>query len=98
LYFDEFFDLYSFNFFITWFVVQFLSLGLTAQPIIEVSQSISVIDTFGTGIFGGGVSFSDFDGDGWDDISLTTEKGKSISFYRNIGGALGKIESCNRYN
>ncbi len=35
---------------------------------------------------GNGVSFYDFDHDGWDDISFTTEDGQLPKFYKNISG------------
>ncbi|MFT5763567.1 MAG: hypothetical protein ACI8VT_001543 [Saprospiraceae bacterium] len=40
-----------------------------------------------TGVGGGGVSFCDFDGDGWDDVTLATEAGKYIHFYKNNNGS-----------
>ena len=33
--------------------------------------------------FGGGVSFVDFDNDGWDDISFTSESGEELIFFKN---------------
>ena len=42
---------------------------------------------------GGGVSFVDFDGDGWDDITLATAAGSSIFFYKNVNGVFQKIPS-----
>ena len=35
---------------------------------------------------GGGVSFVDYDNDGWDDITLATGNGESIQFYKNYDG------------
>lgn len=43
------------------------------------------------GFFGGGVSFVDFDGDGWDDISFTSTLGLPIYIYRNVGGTFQPI-------
>jgi hypothetical protein len=37
-------------------------------------------------IYGGGMSFADFDNDGWDDMTLTTELSKQIKFYKNCFG------------
>ena len=36
--------------------------------------------------YGGGMSFSDFNGDGWDDITLTTDFGVRVHFYENTFG------------
>lgn len=38
-------------------------------------------------IYGGGMSFTDFDNDGWDDITLTTEFSNQIKFYKNHYGS-----------
>ncbi|WP_411767179.1 FG-GAP-like repeat-containing protein [Winogradskyella sp. A3E31] len=42
--------------------------------------------TCGTTYNGNGVSFYDFDGDGWDDISFASEDGSELAFYKNIDG------------
>jgi len=39
----------------------------------------------------GGVSFFDFDDDGWDDITLASEKGQPIAFYKNNNGIFQKL-------
>jgi hypothetical protein len=46
------------------------------------------IDT-GNSIFGGhGVSYADFDGDGFDDITLGTGENEPVRFYKNIDGII----------
>ncbi|WP_299122376.1 FG-GAP-like repeat-containing protein [uncultured Winogradskyella sp.] len=52
------------------------------------NQSNIVGITQGTGVvsMGGGISFVDYDGDGWDDITLGTGDGQSIQFYKNYDG------------
>ena len=40
---------------------------------------------------GNGTSFVDFDGDGWDDITLGTEAGVPIAFYKNVEGTFQKL-------
>jgi hypothetical protein len=54
-----------------------------------VSMGIDV--TYGESNFGGGVSFVDFDGDGWDDISFTTENNQSLHFFKNNGGTFTEV-------
>jgi hypothetical protein len=64
-----------------------LALMTYAQPFQEVAFSKGVYHNYGEmGFFGGGVSFVDFDGDGWDDISFTSTQGAPIYIYRNVGG------------
>lgn len=45
-------------------------------------------DTF----FGAGISFYDFDNDGWDDITLPASTNKDFQFFRNINGVFTSIE------
>lgn len=47
--------------------------------------------SYGTTTFGGGVSFADFDGDGWDDITYATEAGKELYFLKNNNGVFTSI-------
>ncbi len=66
---------------------------LYAQTYQEVAIQKGIDHMFGLGSTGGGVSFHDFDGDGWDDITLTTERGKPIYFYKNDNGTFKRIEA-----
>ncbi|PKA84593.1 putative secreted protein (Por secretion system target) [Ulvibacter sp. MAR_2010_11] len=47
--------------------------------------------TYGVGTLGGGISFFDFDNDGWDDISVTSEEGLPLRFFKNTGGAFTQV-------
>lgn len=47
---------------------------------------------YGNSVFGGGVSFVDFDGDGWDDLTYSTDQTQEIIFLKNDGdGTFTKI-------
>ena len=41
--------------------------------------------------YGSGVSFCDFDNDGWDDISVATDEGQTIRFFKNNGGDFSEV-------
>ncbi len=41
---------------------------------------------------GGGVSFCDFDGDGWDDITYSTVDGEEVYFYKNNNGTFELVD------
>ena len=41
----------------------------------------------------GGVSFCDFDGDGWDDLSFASEAGNTVRFFKNNGGSFTEISN-----
>lgn len=47
--------------------------------------------TYGNSFLGGGVSFCDFDGDGWDDITYATGSGQEIYFFKNNQGTFSQI-------
>jgi hypothetical protein len=59
----------------------------------DVSQISSVNHSYGTGPAGGGVSFCDFNGDGWDDLTLASQAGDSIHFYVNQMGLFQQIST-----
>ncbi len=68
-----------------------LTYQLFSQPFTEVAAQHNIDRGYGTGLFGGGVSFCDFNGDGWDDLSFATQAGDSLLFYINTNGVLTKI-------
>ncbi|MBR9847387.1 MAG: T9SS type A sorting domain-containing protein [Algicola sp.] len=47
--------------------------------------------SFGTGFVGGGISFCDFDNDGWDDVTLATESGEPVRFFKNNSGSFAEV-------
>ncbi|WP_179019986.1 FG-GAP-like repeat-containing protein [Winogradskyella forsetii] len=50
------------------------------------SNMVGISDNTGVVSQGGGVSFVDYDNDGWDDITLGTGNGMTIQFYKNYNG------------
>ncbi|PHR72929.1 MAG: hypothetical protein COA67_04285 [Lutibacter sp.] len=48
--------------------------------------------SYGASTYGGGVSFCDFDGDGWDDITYSTTDGEEVYFYKNNNGVFSLID------
>ncbi|MDC9724157.1 MAG: FG-GAP-like repeat-containing protein [Urechidicola sp.] len=48
--------------------------------------------SYGVSTYGGGVSFCDFDGDGWDDITYSTTDGEEVYFYKNNNGTFTLID------
>ena len=51
------------------------------QPL---EHGISVL--CGNTFLGNGISFFDYDNDGWDDISVATVNGDAVKFFKNING------------
>ncbi len=64
---------------------------LQAQSFQNVAAANSIIESYGQGSFGGGVSFCDFNGDGWDDLTFSSEAGDPIHFFQNNNGTLTKL-------
>jgi hypothetical protein len=75
-------------------VLVFFSLESTVCAQLSFSESSSVHGisvSYGDSELGGGVSFVDFDNDGWDDISFVSEDGTSLFFYKNNNGTFSNI-------
>ncbi len=67
------------------FTVMCLS-NLSAQVFTNSATSLGINHTYNSTVhWGAGVSFFDFDNDGWDDITLLRH-GDSALFYKNMGG------------
>ena len=47
--------------------------------------------SYGDSDLGGGVSFIDFNNDGWDDITFATEDTEEICFLENNNGLLTRV-------
>ena len=52
----------------------------------NIAPAVRVDQSYGNNGFGGGVSFYDFDNDGWDDLSFATQTGTALAFFRNVDG------------
>lgn len=70
------------------FAIQFTNAQIAFS---DDAVSLGVDLTYGTSFYGGGVSFVDFDGDGWDDLSFTSEDGQDLYFFKNNGGSFTPI-------
>ncbi|MGS2725484.1 FG-GAP-like repeat-containing protein [Psychroserpens sp. BH13MA-6] len=56
------------------------------------ATSLGISHTCGTPYLGSGVSFYDFDNDGWDDLSFASDDGQEIVFYKNNNGVFNLID------
>ncbi|PHR72827.1 MAG: hypothetical protein COA67_03765 [Lutibacter sp.] len=59
----------------------------------ESAISLGVVVNYGTipGGFGGGISFCDFNGDGWDDLTFSTATSAPVKFYKNNSGTFTEV-------
>ncbi len=58
----------------------------------DSATSLGVGVSYGDSTYGGGVSFCDFDGDGWDDITYSSTDGDEVYFYKNNNGTFSLID------
>ena len=64
----------------------FFSTQLSAQTFVNRATDFNIMEGYGDldlEEFGGGVSFFDFNGDGWDDLCFPTAAGDSLLFFHN---------------
>ncbi len=57
----------------------------------NVAGTVGTNYAYGSTTYGGGVSFVDFDNDGWDDITYATEAGTEIYFLKNNNGVFTSV-------
>ena len=57
----------------------------------DVANQIGVNYSYGDSEYGGGVSFADFDNDGWDDITYASENGVDLYFFKNTNGVFNLV-------
>lgn len=57
----------------------------------NVATTVGANFNYGTSLFGGGVSFVDFNGDGLDDLTFSTDETQNIHFLQNNGGSFTKV-------
>jgi len=67
------------------FLLLFLAFKTYPQNFIEQSDSLNLVGNYGSNNLGlsGGLSFSDFNKDGYDDLTFCTSSGKNLIFYEN---------------
>lgn len=75
-------------FFAFLFFVNLISAQISFE---DVADDIGTAYSYGSSTWGGGVSFADFDNDGWDDLTFATEEGTEIYFLKNNDGNFSSI-------
>ena len=69
------------------FLLLLIEITYSQLSFTESSVSLGVIATYGESEYGGGVSFVDFDNDGWDDLSFASQENNQLRFFKNNGGS-----------
>ncbi|MFY0630961.1 MAG: VCBS repeat-containing protein [Flavobacteriaceae bacterium] len=57
----------------------------------DVATDLNLNFGYGSGTFGGGVSFVDFNNDGWDDLTIATDTNSAIRFFQNNNGSFTEV-------
>lgn len=78
---------------IAFFAFQFLYSQISYQ---DNAINLGIINSGGSGYFLGGVSFYDYDDDGWDDLTLASKTNEPVRFFKNIQGTFQE-ETFNIY-
>ncbi len=69
-----------------------LSGAMVAQTsFTESAVQHGITATYGLGLMGGGVSFHDFNNDGWDDITMSTADSLPLRFFENNGNGFTEV-------
>ncbi len=72
--------------------VFFLIQSINGQILFKEASGLGLNNvTYGDGILGGGISFFDFDQDGWDDITVSSEINKPVRFFKNFQGSFVEV-------
>lgn len=58
----------------------------------DSASSKGVGYSYGTSFYGGGVSFCDFNSDGWDDLTYSTTDGEQLLFFQNNNGTYAEVD------
>ncbi len=69
------------NLFAVFVFLSFFNLSNSQVQFEDQALSLGVPVVPGNTYLGNGVSFCDFDGDGWDDLTFPTSVGQPISFF-----------------
>ena len=69
-----------------------LVINLSGQNFSNVASALGVDEGYSYGNHGGGVSFCDFNNDGWDDLTFCSGDGLPVYFYLNVGGSFLQVD------
>ena len=72
-------------------LVFFTNLSIAQLQFDNVATAVGANFAYGDSMFGGGVSFVDFNGDGLDDLTFSTDETQNIHFLQNNGGSFTKV-------
>ena len=63
-----------------------IHIGLSQVYFKDKAEELNLLFSCGVTPYGNGITFYDYNNDGWDDITLNTEDGERLMFFSNING------------
>lgn len=81
------------RFFLTFCILTFSTQTYAQAYFEDQATALGVGDMCGTIYLGGGISFCDFNSDGWDDITIATQSGDPLKIYKNNGDGTFSLET-----
>ncbi len=64
----------------------------------DQATNLGVGDSGGSIYLGGGISFCDYNDDGWDDITIATQNGDPLKIYKNNGNGTFSLDTTFNFN
>ncbi|MDH7914033.1 FG-GAP-like repeat-containing protein [Winogradskyella sp. SYSU M77433] len=64
----------------------FVNISISQVSFNDLATNLGINAPCGNTFLGNGITFFDYDNDGWDDITIASAQGYSIRFYKNING------------
>ncbi len=64
-----------------------VNIGFAQVYFKDKAAELNLLYSCGFTSWGNGISFYDYNGDGWDDLTVNSESGERLFFFRNINGA-----------
>ncbi|MGS2725905.1 FG-GAP-like repeat-containing protein [Psychroserpens sp. BH13MA-6] len=81
-----------FSFFRILLIVGVVSVGHSQLQFSNVAINSGLNAVQGGTAYGNGVSFYDFDNDGWDDVTMTSAVNNQVRFYKNTNGVFTEVD------
>ncbi len=61
---------------------------------VNQATNLGLVATAGDTYLGNGISFCDYNNDGWDDLSIATEQNSKVLFFKNVNGSF-EVDNLN---
>ena len=73
----------------------FVNISISQVGFNDQATNLGINAPCGNTFLGNGITFFDYDNDGWDDITIASAQGYPIRFYKNINGNGNEVFKTN---